>query len=115
MFEVFHPGLSVHSHDGPISVFGKLNRSAKIILKNNNDHQILLTDESALGRITKVTPGTYPCALLTLNKEEKCLDLNCLMGDGWMAATPLYCFREQNVYKHKSDFVKIVFDSYIAL
>ena len=32
-----------------------------------------------------------------------------------MAATPLYCFREQNVYKHKSDFVKIVFDSYIAL
>ena len=39
--------------EGPISVFGKFNLWAKVILKNNNDEEYLLTNESALGKITK--------------------------------------------------------------
>merc|ERR1712156_755576 len=73
--------------EGPISVFGKFNLWAKVILKNNNDEEYLLTNESALGKITKGTFGPYPCALLTLNKEEKILDFHYLMEDGWRIAT----------------------------
>jgi len=87
MLEVFPPGLSVHSHDGPISVYGKFNLWAKIILKNNNNHEFLLTNEEALGKITKGTFGPYPCALLTFNKEEKILDVHYLMEDGWRIAS----------------------------